>query len=134
MDTTKLTDRARHIVAFAEVTAKSNSQNFTTAHLLVGILKEENNIGCKVLERLGVRLERVEIQLTDTVEDVSLGEFELAVKQAARSLDHWYPGAEHLLLAICRTEGCSAARVLQAMDIDLRMIELDVLRLLGNAD
>lgn len=106
-----------------------------TEHLLLGIIKEGNNLAIQALEKLGISLSalktRVEEMITTThrVESFYVGAqialtprakrvLELAYTEA-KELGHPYVGTEHLLLALLREGEGVAARALEEEGIDL---------------
>ena len=106
-----------------------------TEHLLLGILKEGNNIAIQVLEKMGVSLSglktRIEEMLSTThrVESFYMGAqialtprakrvLELAYTEA-KELGHPYVGTEHLLLALLREGEGVAVKALEEEGVDL---------------
>lgn len=106
-----------------------------TEHLLLGIIKEGNNIAIQALEKMGISLPalkaRVEEMITTThrVESFYMGAqialtprakrvLELAYTEA-KELGHPYVGTEHLLLALLREGEGVAARALEEEGVDL---------------
>ena len=56
----RFTDRARAAVVFAQQEARDLRHGYIgTEHILLGILREDESVGWKALDRLGVRLEGV---------------------------------------------------------------------------
>lgn len=106
-----------------------------TEHLLLGIIKEGNNLAIQALEKLGISLPalkaRVEEMITTShrVESFYMGAqialtprakrvLELAYTEA-KELGHPYVGTEHLLLALLREGEGVAARALEEEGVDL---------------
>lgn len=106
-----------------------------TEHILLGILKEGNNIAIQVLEKMGVSLSglktRIEEMLSTThrVESFYMGAqialtprakrvLELAYTEA-KELGHPYVGTEHLLLALLREGEGVAVKALEEEGVDL---------------
>ena len=50
----------------------------------------------------------------------------------AQRLGHAYTGTEHLLLGLLREEGCTGAKALQALGLDLGQVRMEVERLAKN--
>jgi ATP-dependent Clp protease ATP-binding subunit ClpC len=121
----KFTMRARRIVFFAQEEAARRGENEVgTEHLLLGLVRENDSVAARILERVGVSLDDVradmeawlkpgpgnlgtELQLTPTaVRTINL------TFEEARQLNNSYVGTEHLLLGHIREGECAAARVL----------------------
>lgn len=101
-----------------------------TEHILLGLLREREGVAARVLESLGITVERVRAQVVRIVgsgEEVSPGQIpftprakkilELALREA-RSLGHNYVGTEHILLGVVRENEGVAARILSDFDAD----------------
>ena len=133
----RFTDRARHVVAFARVTADAAGANETNAgHLSVALLSEPDGIAARVIRGSGV----TDAQLTEAFgvelpnEDTRIpprGEvpFTLDGKTALREalkaalhLGHNYIGTEHILLGILG-DGGEAARKLAGLGLAIPEVE-----------
>jgi hypothetical protein len=114
----RFTERARRVVFFAqEEAARLGKNNVDTGHLLLGLVRESDNVAARILEqRLGIPLSRIrqeaESQLTrgggTPGADMHLTPrakrmIDLAYEEA-RSLSNNYIGTEHLLLGLIREE------------------------------
>src|SRR6266508_4208248 len=111
----RFTERARQAVVLAQDEARTLKHNYVgTEHILLGLLREEEGAGARVLESLGVRLEEVRAQVARIVgqgDEVTNGQIpftprakkvlELSLREAL-SLGHNYIGTEHLLLGVIR--------------------------------
>jgi Clp amino terminal domain, pathogenicity island component len=97
-------------------------------------LREEEGLGARVLESLGVSLELVRSQVARIVgrgDEVTTGQIpftprakkvlELSLREALL-LDHNYIGTEHILLGIARENQGVAARILLDFDVDAEKI------------
>ncbi len=122
----KFTERARKVLSLAQEEAQRFNHNYIgTEHLLLGLVREGDGVAAKVLNNLGVELNKVrsavefiigrgdrmvlgEIGLTPRAKKV----IELAVDEARR-LGHHYIGTEHLLLGLVREGEGIAAGVLE---------------------
>jgi ATP-dependent Clp protease ATP-binding subunit ClpC len=61
----RFTDRARHVVAFAQVEARTLKHDYIgTEHILLGLLREEKGLAARVLESLDITVERARAQVT----------------------------------------------------------------------
>jgi hypothetical protein len=114
----RFTERARRVVFFAQEEATRFGRNkVDTGHLLLGLVRENDNVAARILERrLGISLSSIrqetEKQLTrgDAVpgQDMQLTPrakrmIDLAYEEA-RNLSNNYIGTEHLLLGLILEE------------------------------
>jgi ATP-dependent Clp protease ATP-binding subunit ClpC len=128
----RFTERARRVVYFAQEEAGMRGQSFvSTEHLLLGLIRESDSVACGLLDSMNISLARVraeveksaprgegklsqEMQLTPRAKrviDLAYGE--------ARELKSNYIGTEHLLLGLVREGEGIAARVLEALGVEL---------------
>jgi ATP-dependent Clp protease ATP-binding subunit ClpC len=141
----RFTERARQVVVLAQDEARELRHNYIgTEHLLLGVLREEEGVGARVLQRLGVTLDEARAQLARIIgrgdEPPASGQIpftprakkvlELALKEAL-ALGHKYIGTEHILLGIARVDDGVAASILSSFDADADMIRNEVVRTLG---
>src|SRR2546426_8823209 len=128
----RFTERARRIIFFAQEEAAGLGENYVgTEHLLLGLVRENDSVAARILDRLGVPLGRIrsdierqvtrghgnlgqDMQLTPRAKRV----IDLAYEEA-RQLSHNYIGTEHLLLGLIREGDGLAARVLVKLGVDL---------------
>jgi hypothetical protein len=128
----RFTDRARHVLTMAQDEAQRFNHNYIgTEHLLLGLVREGNGLGARVLASMGVELTKVrsavefiighgdrtvsrEVGLTPPAKRV----IELAIDEARR-LGHNYIGTEHLLLGLVREGEGIAAGVLESLGVTL---------------
>jgi len=139
----KFTERARQVVVLAQDEARSlKSPSVGTEHLLLGLLREEDGIGARVLSNLGVTVEAVrndilprevdpiqgQIPMTDSAKKT----MELALREAL-SLGHNYIGTEHILLGLVRQEKTDsiALRILEKFYVTSDVVKAEVIRLLS---
>jgi len=147
----KFSERARRVLTLAQEEAKHFNHNYIgTEHILLGLVREEEGVGAKVLANLGVSLTKArsavefiigrgekpatgEIGLTPRAKRV----IELAIDEA-RHLGHNYIGTEHILLGLLRegegeaSEGRGvAADVLDSFGINLERARSETNRVLG---
>jgi ATP-dependent Clp protease ATP-binding subunit ClpC len=138
------TERARRSIVLAQEEAQRLGNNYIgTEHLLLGIISEGESVAAKVLENLGVSLQKVrseveaivgkggptaqqEMVFTPRAKRV----IELAFEEA-RALAHNYIGTEHLLLGLVREGEGVAARVLSNLGVDPAKIRAEITKLLG---
>jgi hypothetical protein len=128
----RFTERARRVVFFAQEEAMRLGDNSVGAeHLLLGLVRENDSVAARILDRLGVPLGRIrsDIERQVTRGHGALGQnmqltprckrvIELA-REEARQLNNNYIGTEHLLLGLIREREGSAARVLIKLGADL---------------
>lgn len=138
----RFTERARRVIFFAQEEAGRLGENFvTTEHLLLGLVRENDSVAARILERMGVSLNRVrsEVERQVTRGDGRLGQdmqltprakrvIDLAYDEA-RQLNNNYIGTEHLLLGLIREGEGLAARVLAKLGVDLERTRREVMSL-----
>src|SRR3989454_3608209 len=135
----RFTERARRIIFFAQEEAAGLGENYVgTEHLLLGLVRENDSVAARILDRLGVPLGRIrsdierqvtrghgnlgqDMQLTPRAKRV----IDLAYEEA-RQLNNNYIGTEHLLLGVIREGDGLAARVLVKLGADLERTRREV--------
>ncbi len=140
----KFTERARKVLSLAQEEAQRlQHQYIGTEHLLLGLVREGEGVAAKVLNNLGVDLNKVrsavefilghgdrivlgEIGLTPRAKKV----IELAVDEARR-LNHHYIGTEHLLLGLVREGEGIAAGVLESLGVNLEKVRTQTIQVLS---
>jgi ATP-dependent Clp protease ATP-binding subunit ClpC len=141
----RFTERARRVIFFAQEEAGRLGENFvTTEHLLLGLVRENDSVAARILERMGVSLNRIrsEVERQVTKGDGRLGQdmqltprakrvIDLAYDEA-RQLNNNYIGTEHLLLGLIREGEGLAARVLTKLGVDLERTRREVTSLQDN--
>lgn len=113
-----------------------------TEHILLAILRHNQGIGAKVLRRFQISEQRAAEEIKRIVEqDMDdtwvFGRLPgsphyrnvvaLAIDEAAQ-LESPHIGSEHLLLALLRERGSTAARVLEALGVKLENARAETLR------
>src|SRR5438445_4005100 len=135
----RFTERARRVVFFAQEEAARVGENYVgTEHLLLGLVREDDSVAARILDRLGVPLGRVrsEIERQVTRGHGNLGPdmqltprakrmIDLAYEEA-RQLNNNYMGTEHLLLGLIREGDGLAARVLVKLGADIERTRREV--------
>jgi ATP-dependent Clp protease ATP-binding subunit ClpC len=142
----RFTERARKVIVFAKEEARRFNHDYIgTEHLLLGLIREGEGVAAAVLQKLGVDLESIRIEVeklvqpgpqTQVVGDIpftprSKKALELAAEEA-RALGHNYIGTEHLLLGLVKEGEGMAYRVLLNLGLDLGKLRNEVMELLGN--
>ena len=128
----QFTERARRLVFFAQEEAGLLGEHYvSTEHLLLGLVRENDSVGCRILERMGVSAERVRYEIEKHVAkgDGQRGqEMQLTPRskrvidfayEEAKQLGNKYIGTEHFLLGLIREGEGLAGRVLATLGIDL---------------
>ena len=112
-----------------------------TEHLLLGLIKLGQGVAVNVLQKLGLDLETVRMEVEKQVgsgpETKMVGYIPytprvkkvlaLAGKEA-NALSHSYVGTEHILLGLLREGEGVAARVLKSLEIDIERTRNEILR------
>jgi hypothetical protein len=136
------TPRAREVVDLARAEAGRLSHSFIgTEHLLLGLIRLNQGCAANVLRKLGIDSQKV---ISEVEQQIGKGDsappsanipftprvkkiFILARKEA-KGLHHTYIGTEHILLGILREGDGTAARVLQALNVNLEQTRALVLQ------
>jgi ATP-dependent Clp protease ATP-binding subunit ClpC len=140
----KFSERARRVLTLAQEEAQHFNHTYIgTEHILLGLLREDEGVGAKVLANLGVGLNKARSAVEFIIgrgEKPSSGEIgltprakrviELAIDEA-RHLGHNYIGTEHLLLGLLREGGGVASDVLDSFGITLERARAETARVLG---
>jgi ATP-dependent Clp protease ATP-binding subunit ClpC len=127
------TPPAQQVLALAHKEAERFNHNYMgTEHLLVGLIKLGQGAPVNVLQRMGLDLESVRMEVEKHVDShpetkKMVGNIPytprvkkvlaLAIKEA-KALNHSYVGTEHILLGLLREGEGVAARVLKSLEID----------------
>jgi Clp amino terminal domain, pathogenicity island component len=127
----RFTERARRVVFFAQEEAGAMGENYVSSeHLLLGIVRENDNVAAQVLTDMGVPPEtiRAEVQRQTTRgEGVSGKDMQLTpharriidlAYDEAKQLDNNYIGTEHMLLGILREGEGLGGRVLNSLGVE----------------
>ena len=140
----RFTERARQVVVLAQDEARVLKHNYIgTEHLLLGVLREDEGVGGRVLDSLDVTIEEVRAQVARIVglgDEVTTGQIpftprakkvlELALREAVQ-IGHNHIGTEHILLGIVRENDGVAARILADFDVDADKVRGEILRRLS---
>ena len=135
------TPRAQQVLALARKEAdRFNHAYVGTEHLLLGLIKLGQGVAVNVLERMGLALDVVRMEVEKEVgsgpPQKTAGNIPytprvkkvlaLANKEA-KALNHSYVGTEHLLLGLLREGEGVAARVLKRLDVDIQRTRNEIL-------
>src|ERR1700739_3655183 len=136
------TPRAQQVLALARKEADRFNHNFVgTEHLLLGLIKLGQGVAVNVLQKMGLDLETVRMEVEKQVgtgpDQKMIGNIPytprvkrvlaLAAKEAA-ALNHTYVGTEHILLGLIREGDGVAARVLKNLDVNVEGTRQEVLK------
>jgi len=138
----RFSEHARRVVFFAQEEAGRWGESYvSTEHILIGLVREDDCMAARILDRIGARLERVCSEIEPLMErgDGRLGQdmqlsprakriIDLAYDESRR-LNNDYIGTEHLLLGLIREEEALAGRVLKGFGIDLERTRSEVISL-----
>ena len=137
-----LTPRAQQVLALARKEADRFNHNFVgTEHLLLGLIKLGQGVAVNVLQKLGLDLDTVRLEVEKQVgtgpDQKVMGNIpytprvkkvlSLANKES-KALNHTYVGTEHLLLGLLREGDGVAARVLKNLDVDIEQTRQEILK------
>ena len=135
------TPRAQQVLALARKEADRFNHNYVgTEHLLLGLIKLGQGVAVSVLERMGMDLESVRMEVEKQVgtgpdQKISgnipytprVKKVLALANKEAKALTHSYVGTEHILLGLLREGEGVAARVLQTLDIDIQRTRNEIL-------
>ncbi len=126
------TNRVSKVIRFSKEEAMRLGHDYIgTEHLLLGIIKEAEGIAIKILQNLGVDLNRLKKAIEDSTAPsggtMTIGNLPLS-KRAEKALKMTYIeaknfksdviGTEHLLLAILKEKDSLAAQILLTFNVD----------------
>jgi ATP-dependent Clp protease ATP-binding subunit ClpC len=136
------TPRAQQVLALARKEADRFNHNAVgTEHLLLGLIKLGQGVAVNVLQKLGLDLETVRMEVEKQVgtgpDQKQVGNIPytprvkkvltLASKEA-KNLNHTYVGTEHILLGLLREGDGVAARILKNLDVDIEQARQEILK------
>jgi len=129
----KYNEKARRALFFARYEAsKLGSRVIETEHILLGVLREGEDIIKEIFTRFNVKPEQIrrDIEGDRLFVDRISSSAELPLSEEAKkvlayasheaeSMLHQYVGTEHLLIGIMRVESCTAARILAGKGLNV---------------
>jgi ATP-dependent Clp protease ATP-binding subunit ClpC len=141
----RFTDRARRVVVLAQEEARLLNHNYIgTEHLLLGLIREDEGIAARALQRLDVSLEAVRSRVQEIIGVGASAQsghipftprakkvLELSLREALQ-LGHDDIGTEHILLGLVREGEGVAAQVLVRLGVDLARVRHEVVQLLSS--
>ncbi len=136
------TPRAQQVLHLARKEADRFNHGYVgTEHLLLGLIALGQGVAVNVLQKLGVNLEAVRLEVENAVgvgpETKTAGNppFTPRAKKVlvlagneARSLNHAYVGTEHILLGLLREGEGVAARVMKNLGVDMDKARREILK------
>ncbi len=126
-----LTNNALQSLRHADAIARSFGSAYVgTEHLLLGLLAQETSMGAKLLESVGVTLERARLVLNLTPKAVVINmgakglseTAKLTLKTAydiAQDYSQDFCGTEHILFSILNHKNSRATKLLRDMNVDM---------------
>ena len=127
--------RVQNIIKYGKEEAIRLGHSYVgSEHLLLGLIKLGQGVAVNVLQKMGLDLETVRLEVEKQVgtgpDQKQVGNIpytprvkkvlNLASKEA-KQLQHTYVGTEHILLGLLREGDGVAARVLKNLDIDINV-------------
>ncbi len=136
------TPRAQQVLQLARKEADRFNHSYVgTEHLLLGLIALGQGVAVNVLQKMGINLETVRLEVEKAVgvgpETKTVGNvpFTPRVKKVlalagseARALNHSYVGTEHILLGLLREGEGVAARVLKNLNVDLEKSRIEIMK------
>ncbi len=133
------------MVFFAQEEAQKFGEGYvSTEHLLLGLVRESDSVAARVLEKLGVSLNKIRTEVEKALPRGEGGKtqemaltprakrvIDLAYDEA-RNLSNNYIGTEHLLLGLVREGDGLAGRILAKLGIELEKARAEVRALQDN--
>jgi len=136
------TPRAQQVLQLARKEADRFNHGYVgTEHLLLGLIALGQGVAVNVLQKMGIDLETVRMEVEKAVgvgpETKTVGNvpFTPRVKKVlalagseARALNHAYVGTEHILLGLLREGEGVASRVLKNLNVDLEKTRTEIMK------
>jgi ATP-dependent Clp protease ATP-binding subunit ClpC len=136
------TPRAQQVLALARKEADRFNHNVIgTEHLLLGLIKLGQGVAVNVLQKMGLDLETVRMEVEKQVgtgpDQKVIGNIPYTprvkkvldlARREAKSLNHTYIGTEHILLGLLREGDGVAARILRSLDVDIEQARQEILK------
>ncbi len=139
----RFTERSRQVIILAQEESRTLKHDYIGAeHILLGLLREEEGIAARVLDRFDITVLTVRNMIAQAVgsnPETSHGQLpftprakrimELALREAL-NLGHNYIGTEHLLLGLLRENEGLAMQIVHDFDVHPDNIRAEVIRML----
>lgn len=145
----RFTKRAHRALALAQEEAQHRNRTaIGTEHLLLGVLREGEGVGARLLAEVGCDLSRTRQAVEDQggsgpADETVAGEMRITprlkkalqlARDEAKYLNHAYVGTEHLVLGLLWEEDGAAGRLLREVGMDLRTARSRVQEILRKQD
>ncbi len=142
----RFTEKAREAIRLAVETAGELEHGYVgTEHLLLGLLREGTGVASMILEHYGVTEEKVLALMERLISPAAptrlKGELEYT-PGARRTLEASYEeavlfkapliGTEHILIAMIKNGKCTAARLLNTLNVNIQKLYVDLLSAMGD--
>lgn len=138
----RFTERARYVVfAAQEEAGRLGEHEVSSEHLLLGLLRDEENVAGRILIKLGVSSAEIKGEINRKVTrgdgrlntDMQLSDDGKRVidysYEEAKLLQNDYLGTEHLLLALIRQDNGIASSVLAQFGLEYERTRQEVISL-----
>ncbi len=140
-----LTAKAQKVInQYAQEEAKNfNSDKIQPEHIFLGLLRENESIAVKVLQKLNIDVEKIKYEVSNILKSSTntllLGEIQPSDRvqkiltlsaEEAKVLGHHYIGTEHLLLGIYREES-TIYNTLESRNVNLSQLRRITVNILG---
>ena len=142
----RFTQRASTAITRAHDAAVAFGHSYVgTEHLLLGIVRERDGLGARVLLSQGLTDQLLSNMVAETVGKGVPGAPEQGLTprarkvisiaaEDARRLGHCYIGTEHLLMGLVREYDCAGARMMVACGGDLNTVYTEILDVFGRRE
>ncbi len=124
---------SRALYSAQDITKELGSTHIKPEHILLGILKENRGIACKIFSELGINADKLYQKIAGPIEKEKpeiLTIIKLA-REEARSMEQNIVGTEQLLLGILGEGSGIASHVLRNLGVTLRDARAEVQKILG---
>ncbi len=137
----RFSPRVKDVITYSREEALRLGHDYIgTEHLLLGMVREGEGMGIKILKSLGVHMDELRKEIEASIRPhakntVSLGNIPL-VKQAEKALKVTYLeaklfnsnviGTEHLLLAILKDDDSIVTRILRRFNVDYPVVKEEI--------
>ncbi|MGH7930278.1 MAG: Clp protease N-terminal domain-containing protein, partial [Candidatus Binatia bacterium] len=137
-----LTDNARSSLQQAEVIARSLGSAYVgTEHILLGVLSQADSVGSKLLDKMGVTLERAQLALNLTPKALVINTGARGLSETAKltlrmswdvaqEFNQDYCGTEHILYSILTQKNARATVLLRDMNVEVEELTAEMEQLL----
>ncbi len=126
-----LTDNALHSLKHADAIARGSGAPYVgTEHLLLGVLAQDTSLGAKILESVGITLDRARLALNLTPKTLTINMGSKGLSETAKltlrmswdiaqEYNQDYCGTEHILYSLLSQKNARATVLLKDMSVDV---------------